>query len=371
MAELPRPDFGPNGERRIARARAEKLSPEERAARNALSRQRWREANPDYGRLWKQANPEKHRAYSRATAHRKQRRLRRNENARAKYREDPEPHRERGRRFRLEHPEKVAEYQRRYRDKHPDRVADQSRRATQKWRDTNALTAREKDRSAAASRREANPDQFRDWYNANLERERARSRDASRLRSRLKALGLPPRKMTKVYAADKRANTAAADKFFERRRSAADVAAARRPSMPHDAALRAGAKERFEPTPPHLLAAWARDSALARARLTVDQRRDLFAGYLVKHGAQLREEIRMDSRARVLRGAPPLDAERELRSRASAALNEAENARLTRIVNRAMTSFGVPPSAAVTRADTKATRPTTALPRAERSDLER
>lgn len=56
-------DFGPNGERRIARARAEKLSPEEKARRARAQRQRWNEANPDYKRRWIEANPEKHRAH--------------------------------------------------------------------------------------------------------------------------------------------------------------------------------------------------------------------------------------------------------------------------------------------------------------------
>jgi len=340
-------DFGPNGERRIERA---KLSPEERAARASLSRQRWKDRNPDYGRLWKQANAEKHRSYSRASHHRASSKKRRNARARQRYRENPEPHRERGRRFRREHPEKVAEYKRRYQERHPERAAEQARRGSQTWRDKNADRAREKARIHAAERRQADPEKFRAWYHANIERERARGREASRLRSRLKTLGLPPRSVGKVYAAEKRANDVAANKFFQRRRTAGDVALLREELNPAQAILnyawRADAKTNFQPTPPHLLAAWARDSALVRARLTTDERREIFADYLEKHGAKLRDEVTLDSRARVLRGAPPLDVDKEVRLRAAATLNETERARLERVVARAMSSFAIPASAA-------------------------
>ncbi len=46
----------------------------------------------------------------------------------------------------------------------------------------------------------------------------------------------------------------------------------------------------------------------------------MFAGYLDKHGDQLRRDAELDSRARVLRGAPPLDVEKEVKLRAAEAL---------------------------------------------------
>ena len=267
---MARPDFGPNGERRIERAR---LSPEEAAARHREQRKRWRENNREKvahdRREWKQANREKHREHNRATQRRRTRKNRRNEKARQKYKENPEPHRERGRRFRREHPEKVAEYKQRFREKHPERFAEQARRGAQNWRDRNADAAREKSRVRAAERRQADPEKFRAWYHANLERERARGREASQLRSRLKSLGLPPRSVGKVYAAEKRANAAAADKFFERRRTAGNIAQLRDELKtvrgPLDPGWRADAKANFEPTPPHLLAAW-RSTQRARRR---------------------------------------------------------------------------------------------------------
>lgn len=371
---MARPDFGPNGERRIARAR---LSPEDRAARHAEQRRQWNERNPDYGQRWKQANPERHQSHSRATARRARRRKQRNAKARQKYSENPEPHRERGRRFRRDHPEKVAEYTRRFRERHPERAAEQSRRSSQNWRDRNADAAREKERAAAAQRRQADPDKFRAWYQANLERERARSRDRARLRSRLKALGLPPRSTGKVYANEKRAHAAEARRFFERRRTAADVALLREELNPAQAILNAArrvdAKARFEPTPAYLLAAWARDSALARARLGAIERRDMVAGYLAKHGDQLRRDAELDSRARVLRGAPPLDIEKEVTLRAADALETAEHARLERIVARTTASFGTSPSETVRRPQPPPTakRTTLAQNRAARPNHER
>ena len=371
---MARPDFGPNGERRIERA---KLSPEERAARAAESRRRWKEHNPEYARTWKQANPEKHRAYSRATHQRSSRRKRRNKKARQKYSENPEPHRERGRRFRRDHPEKVAEYKRRFQERHPERAAEQARRGARNWRDRNADAAREKSRVAAAQRRGADPDKFRAWYQANLERERARSREASRLRSRLKSLGLPPRSVGKVYANEKRAHAFEADQFFQRRRTAGDVARVREELRPArailDTAWLADAKARFEPTPTHLLAAWARDSAIAKARRTPAERREMLVGYLGKHGDQLRQDAELDSRARVLRGAPPLDVEKEVKQRAAEALNQAERARLERILARTMSSFGVPASDAVRRAQppAKAQPPVPTQHRPTRQNRER
>lgn len=71
--------------------------------------------------------------------------------------ENPEPHRERGRRFRREHPEKVAEYKRRYRERHPERAAEQARRGSQTSRDKNALSQEQGDGVYRATSENANP----------------------------------------------------------------------------------------------------------------------------------------------------------------------------------------------------------------------
>ena len=246
-------------------------------------------------------------------------------------------------------------------------MAEQSRRASQAWRDRNASEQREKNRVAAAGKRAADPDKFRSWYQANLERERARSRDAARLRARLKALGLPPRKITRVYASDRRANDAAADKFFSQRRTAAHLAAVRQQPFPGQEP-RTTAREKMKPAPQAELADWVRRSALARAARSPQERREMLHTYLQKHGARLRDEVTLDSRARVARGAAPLDVKKEMSSRAAAELSAAESARLTRVVNRALASYGLPASAAVQgkRPATPAHQPP--LPRKERDD---
>ena len=72
----------------------------------------------------------------------------------------------------------------------------------------------------------------------------------------------------------------------------------------------------------------------------------MFAGYLAKHGEKLRAEVTLDlAGARILRGAAPLDVEKEVRSRAADALNQAEHARLERVLKRTMSSFALPADA--------------------------
>lgn len=143
-----------------------------------------------------------------------------------------------------------------------------------------------------------------------LERERTRGREAAQLRRRLTKLGLPPRKIHKTYAADRRKNAAAADEFFSRRWRINDrIRAESFEALPgHRAAvefraryLAAGAIERAD----------ARDRE-ARARAIVDAvRRRLPAKQL----EQITEEVRMDSVARQLRGAAAFNIDAEVQRR--------------------------------------------------------
>lgn len=279
-------------------------------------------------RAWKEANPERTRKHNREHMRRAAIRERRLEQRRARgrawYAEHREQERARARRFREEHPEKLREYQLRFRERHPDRAAAQGRRATQKWRDGNAEKVRENQRATAAQRREEDPDAFRRWYQANLEQQRARGREASRLRSRLKKLGLPPRKIQRVYANDRRANDRAASDFFERRRTAAELTSLqreprmvyRRPTATQLAVIQA--RQRVMSAPElriagqhlqdRLRAAKARD--LARAFFP-----DVAQGVFHRHGGRLRREIEQDSIARQHRGAEPYDVDDELTRR--------------------------------------------------------
>lgn len=283
-------------------------------------------------RAWKQANPERARAHNRESmrraAVRKKAIQRRRERGRAWYAEYREQERARARRFRQEHPDKVREYQARFRERHPERAAEQGRRASQKWRDGKADTVRAKQRVAATERRGEDPDAFRRWYQANLEQQRDRGREASRRRSRLKMLALPPRRIQRVYANDRRANERAGDEFFARRRTVADVAR-----------LRTEVMRSFRwPTAAQL----ARQRGVLRARQRVMSQDELriagqqlqdrlcaakarnlaraffpeAAAYVARaHGDRLRRQIEMDSIARRMRGAEPYDVDKELQRR--------------------------------------------------------
>ncbi|MGA6129133.1 MULTISPECIES: hypothetical protein [unclassified Microbacterium] len=206
----------------------------------------------------------------------------------------------------------MREYQARYKERHPERAAEGARRRSQAHRDRYPEQTRERERADAARRREADPDQFRRWYQQNLERERKRGREAAQLRRRLTKLGLPPRKIHKTYAADRRKNEAAADAFFSRHWRINDQIRIRAESFEalpgHRAAvefraryLAAGAIEKAD----------ARDRE-ARARAIVDAaRRRLPAKQL----EQITEDVRMDSVARQLRGAAAFDVDAEVQRR--------------------------------------------------------
>ncbi|MFI8634198.1 hypothetical protein ACIGEP_16565 [Microbacterium sp. NPDC077663] len=204
----------------------------------------------------------------------------------------------------------MREYQARYKERHPERAAEGARRRSQAHRDRYPERTRERERADAARRREADPDQFRRWYRQNLERERKRGREAAQLRRRLTKLGLPPRKIHKTYAVDRRKNAAAADEFFSRRWRINDrIRAESFEALPgHRAAvefraryLAAGAIEKAD----------TRDRE-ARARAIVDAARQRLPA---KQLEQITEEVRMDSVARQLRGAAAFNIDAEVQRR--------------------------------------------------------
>lgn len=283
-----------------------------------------RDAHREAVRRWKRDNPERARELNRLsmrrTSAKSQAAERKRATSRARYASDPERERQRHRRYREQHPERVREYRRRFRERHPERAAEQARRGTQRWHDRNAEREREKGRAAAAARRQDDPEQFKRWYAANLERERERGREASRLRSRLKKLGLPPRRIQRVYADQRRANTAAAEAFFgakvkaDRRRAIE----AERPSNDPRRAARERITSPDYKTPPALLARFAAESARVKARADVNARLPrLIEEHYQRHGARIRDEVRMDSIARQMRHRPALDERTEAMRRAT------------------------------------------------------
>lgn len=333
---------------------------------SAEYRRRYREAHPEkiaaLNRAWRESNPERTRELNRLSAqrqaHRRRQRLKHNAHGRAWRAQHREVAIERSRRFREQHPESALEYQRRYKERHPERARRNNRLSVQRYRDANAHDIREKQRSVAAARREAKPDEFKQWYAKNLEAQRARGREASRLRSRLKKLGLPPRRIHRVFADERRAHEAAADGYFARRRSVAErgaIAAEARDDLRLDIPKVISARRRVvlrsELVPlesatgepllsnqdrrlPSEVLQWRRARDLqslkeSHERLVEKIRAEqpqIFEHHRERREARLREEIRMDSIARSVKGAEPYELEQEVRARLE---NE-----VTAIINR-------------------------------------
>jgi len=358
---------------------------EANADRLRAYRRRYREKNSEYlaerARAWRQENLERAREHNRGSERRRKARLRqkqaRNARARERYPEIRDQQVERGRRFRQEHPDKVREYQRRYKERHPERYRANAAATAQRYRDAHADEIRERQRLAAAERRRANPDAYKEQYARNIEQQRERGRNASRLRSRLKALDLPPRHIHRTYAADKRAHTAAADEFFRRQRSL-DVRAVitieashpdaldvpdrvdtrRRqllrgsPSIPTVERVRRTARDpeyrqRFRDLQEArhaetIRARRARDlqrvkeSHEAARQKILDAQPAIFERHRGRRQAQIREEVRMDSIARAQRGLPPYDLDRETQERVNAEVSEILRRRLGEVRDRTL-----------------------------------
>ncbi len=293
-----------------------------------------REKARESARKWKAANPERARAQNReqmrrAAAARKAKAAR-SVRDRARYHEHREEQLARHRQLREDHPDKVREYRDRYRAKHPERVVEQSRRASERWRDVNADAVRAANRVAAEKRRQQDPDYQRRAYHRDVDAQRARSRTNSRRRSRLKELGLPPRRTHAVYADQKRANQRAADAFFSVRRTAAqkrDLQLEMR--APYTRLMRAESHR----------ATVGGDASSLEERLNaardIDAERALWEHVLPglvtrfteKHRDRIREEIRLDSVARHIAGKPAYDTAIELarRIRAEAFLDAVQH----------------------------------------------
>ena len=121
------------------------------------------------------------------------------------------------------------------------------------------------------------------------------SRDRRRLIRQLTSKGLPPPRQQKVTAAQRRANGAVAREFFTRARTAIEH-------------LDLIQKEDAPPTAQELQNA-ARDRQNLRNREEIQKHT---SHYLARHAERIRREIELDSRARQIRGAPPLNIDLEL-----------------------------------------------------------
>lgn len=243
-------------------------------------------------------NREYMRERSRKMRAQKERRERQREREHARYAADPGKRRAQIERWREAHPEKNAEYSKRYYERH--RSARVKR--AQEWRDLHP----EKHAQAMKDWQQRNRENLSEYqrrYRAEnpeaYQRALAATRERQKVQRRLKILGLPAPKMSRVKARDRRANESAAQEFFERDRAAA----ARKRIMAEYTPLDQAALEEWRARSP---LARRRDAQLSRFR------RQLTTG--AGRVAEIREEVRMDAVARHLRG-DSLDAPAELRQR--------------------------------------------------------
>jgi hypothetical protein len=227
-----------------------------------------------------------------------------------------QPDRDRVREWSALHPERKRQHDKLYRERHPEQVKASNRRHYQRHQKKVANThAAYRDEHQAAGQEDG-----RRWrsqhleHRAELQREYRsdpdtyakilqENRDRRRLINRLKTARLPPKTVRSITAAQRRKDLAAADGFFSRKRSTEE---------------RHRIKAEYEPTPPELLEQWSKSSALARRRLV---ELDRVKKYLEHHAARLREDVRLDSRARQAQGKPPLFVESEVIARARKAVS--------------------------------------------------
>lgn len=340
-------------------------------AEAADSRRRYRQEHAEQiaalNRSWRERHLERSRELNRESARRQRERQRKRQEKNARGRErralNVDAERERGRRYREEHPEKVREYQRRYRERHPDRARRSAREYSQRHRDANAEEIRAKQRLAAAERRKRNPDEHREWYEKHLDEQRARGREASRLRRRLKNLGLPPSRIHRSYAEERRARDAEANEYFARRRDVverAGIAAEARVGavldLPGIVAARRRAVLRQEMMPSNRdprqwrsgivaipgIAQLRRKTDLqelkrqhqARVEMIRAERPQIFEHHRARREARLREEVRLDSVARQHRGLPPYDIRNEVAARVEAEVTQIINSRVEAVRRR-------------------------------------
>ncbi len=223
--------------------------------------------------------------------------------------EHPDASREKSRRWAEQNPERRRELGRNYYERHLEERRRATREQNAKRRQDPLQREREREyraehrahRNAQKAKRLSDPE-ARAKYNQEQNERRRRDR-------RLRRLGLPPRSTRRPTINEREGNQAAADTFFERRRTAPEVLRLRDEHV--DVRVRAAlAPEAFWEEE---LAVRIRDDAAkpGRIRAAVDE---LLA---TKAGPRLREEVRMDEIARRLRGAEPYpDAAKEVRRRA-------------------------------------------------------
>ena len=278
------------------------LPEEESIARDRARKQAWWDANPNYRAEHREKNLERlreqNREYMRAQSAEKKRRAREVARVREWSKQNPEKRRAARERYKAANPEKYREAQREY--YHRNQEAIRARRDAARTPEQVRAGARrdyeKRDRSKPA--KPPSPEQ--------RERHKAQEREKKRVERALARAGLPPRRLQRVLAFEKRNNAAAADEFFARRRTVKEVAQIGRQDGP---------------TPQALLEGFTEMNARLRERLLFRRAVDT---HQLAHATRLHRDVLLDSRAREIAGKPPYDTLLEVRRRAANEVRQAQ-----------------------------------------------
>lgn len=278
------------------------LPEEERIARDRARKQAWWNANPNYRAEHREKNLERlreqNREYMRAQAAEEKRRAREVERVREWSKQNPEKRRAARERYKAANPEKYREAQREYyyRNKEAIRARRDAARTADRVRADARRDYEKRDRPKPA--KPPSPEQ--------RERHKAQEREKKRVARALAKAGLPPRRLQRVLAFEKRNNAAAADEFFTRRRTVKEIAQIRKQDGP---------------TPRALLEGFTETNARLRERLLFRRAVD---AHQLANAARLHQDVLLDSRAREVAGKPPYDTLLEVRRRAASEVRAAQ-----------------------------------------------
>lgn len=291
------------------------------AGRDKRRSEEQRERKRQYREKYKAAHPERARRQHLESQRRNRERMRAEHARRAK-------ERERVREWKAKHPERVRERRQVWNAQNPDRVREHKRNYYQRNREARQAAARDQNarrRQDPAEREKARRYQAEHREQRNVRQNARRStpkarekhnreqNERRRRERRRRELGLPPRPMHRATMNERARNAAAAEKFFTRKRSPRE--------------LRQLAEEVAEVRMESALASEVRWQAALEAQIRADAKKPALIAAIVNRlldtpeGIRLKEEVRMDSIARALRGKGPYpDLTSEARGRAAAAL---------------------------------------------------
>jgi hypothetical protein len=282
----------------------------DRLERRRQSREKYRAADPERARRQHVESQRRSRERERAE---QTRRKRARERVRDWTAANPERAQARKEAWKQQNPERVREHKRNYYARNREQRQQAAREQNARRRQDPAVREQEL-HYRTANREQLNAQQrARRSDPAIRAKDNERQNERRRLDRRLRKLGLPPRPLRRTTINERAANAAAADRFFTRRRGDGQISDLRKELVAIRAEAARGSEERWHAE----LQARVRADAARPARI-----RALLDGYLATPaGAILREEVRMDSIARRVRGADPYASlHGELRRRAAAAL---------------------------------------------------